>query len=552
MRNRFSIESLESRRLLVAFAVNGTPLNDTIRVSVSLVSITVELNGVVTSAPLAGFDGVVVNAGDGSDEVEINANSVRVTVAGGGGNDSFKVAFSGGNLDAIGAGMELAGGIGDDSLATYDDFNVGTGRTYVLSQFNSLDWGTGAQLLNDGIETIDIVGSQANDALYATSGPASAQFNLNGSGGADRLLLSLETTALNIPRPVTTLATEEIYFNDGANTFNDIYSLTSTGLTRTAWAGLQFVTGPQSIDMKTGVGPELIEVLSLPSTLTFPPIIDTGPGADRIYVEPLNVPLRIDAAAGDDSIYANSLNAPGSLTLLVEAGGFNELVIGANATLRLFGTDSTWSRAFSLDVASTGRLNLTRTSLILDVPSLGDPLYAKVDAWLASGRAGGNWNGYGIGGDFITLSGRPAGIGAGPATLFSPSLPVTLGGFSADLSSIILRHTIEGDTNLDRAVNFDDLLSLAQHYGTNTLPFWFRGDFDYDGDTDFDNLLALAQNYQQPYALSAANAPVPSRDSLRVGVAVKGSKSGIESIGRAASTLLASEQRMMWQSEWNV
>lgn len=52
-----------------------------------------------------------------------------------------------------------------------------------------------------------------------------------------------------------------------------------------------------------------------------------------------------------------------------------------------------------------------------------------------------------------------------------------------------------GDANLDTAVNFDDLLLLAQNYGVTSGAVWGQGDFNYDGAVGFDDLLLLAQQY---------------------------------------------------------
>lgn len=54
----------------------------------------------------------------------------------------------------------------------------------------------------------------------------------------------------------------------------------------------------------------------------------------------------------------------------------------------------------------------------------------------------------------------------------------------------------KGDTNFTGTVNFTDLLTLAQHYGTSTGNTWEQGDFDFDGDVDFTDLLNLAQHFQ--------------------------------------------------------
>lgn len=55
---------------------------------------------------------------------------------------------------------------------------------------------------------------------------------------------------------------------------------------------------------------------------------------------------------------------------------------------------------------------------------------------------------------------------------------------------------LAGDANRDRAVNFSDLLILAQNYGATGKSF-SQGNFNYDaaGLVNFDDLLILAQNY---------------------------------------------------------
>lgn len=52
-----------------------------------------------------------------------------------------------------------------------------------------------------------------------------------------------------------------------------------------------------------------------------------------------------------------------------------------------------------------------------------------------------------------------------------------------------------GDANFDGAVDFDDLLTLAQHYGQADADHWQLGNFDGEIGVNFDDLLLLAQNY---------------------------------------------------------
>ena len=69
---------------------------------------------------------------------------------------------------------------------------------------------------------------------------------------------------------------------------------------------------------------------------------------------------------------------------------------------------------------------------------------------------------------------------------------------------------VPGDANADGSVGFDDLLVLAQHYGTTSDAALSAGDFNTDFKVDFNDLLILAQHYGQSYqnqsAIAAATA----------------------------------------------
>lgn len=64
----------------------------------------------------------------------------------------------------------------------------------------------------------------------------------------------------------------------------------------------------------------------------------------------------------------------------------------------------------------------------------------------------------------------------------------------ADYWVRLLKSTEYGDTNLDGAVDFNDLLALAQHYGESSGS-WAVGDMDGVDGVAFGDLLLLAQNY---------------------------------------------------------
>jgi len=85
----------------------------------------------------------------------------------------------------------------------------------------------------------------------------------------------------------------------------------------------------------------------------------------------------------------------------------------------------------------------------------------------------------GFGGSCLNLAGIPPGGLPGPRT----------------------------DVNGDRAVDFADLVVLAQNYNTVTGMTYADGDFNYDGAVDFEDLVLLAQRYNTVLPVPPAPAP---------------------------------------------
>lgn len=138
------------------------------------------------------------------------------------------------------------------------------------------------------------------------------------------------------------------------------------------------------------------------------------------------------------------------------------------------------SRVSALDIAPGASLDLTNNALVYDYTTTS-PL-AAVQALLLSDR-------------ILTSVATPgAAIGIAEASRLFTTFPQNFASQPIDSTTVVLLQTLAGDTNLDRNVNFDDLLRLAQNYGSSGRT-WVDGDFDYNGLVDFDDLLALAQTY---------------------------------------------------------
>lgn len=104
-----------------------------------------------------------------------------------------------------------------------------------------------------------------------------------------------------------------------------------------------------------------------------------------------------------------------------------------------------------------------------------------------------------IGVNEVWVGSRPAslirqwimsGLAGGPGITSSAVDAAHTVGYSAG----VVKWTLYGDANLDGAVDFNDLLIIAQNYG-RTNANWYEGDFNYDGKVDFADLLKLGQNY---------------------------------------------------------
>lgn len=170
------------------------------------------------------------------------------------------------------------------------------------------------------------------------------------------------------------------------------------------------------------------------------------------------------------------------------------IVGGAGSTLAINGRKTILAadgarviKVDNLTVATSAQLDLTNNSAIVDYT--GTSPVAAVKAAIVSGYAAGAWTGKGI-----VSSSATGATAIGYAEASSVGLAGgTFAGQALTGDAVLIRYTLKGDTDLNRAVNFDDLLSLAQGYGA--AGDWRQGDTNYDGTVNFDDLLALAQNY---------------------------------------------------------
>ncbi len=156
---------------------------------------------------------------------------------------------------------------------------------------------------------------------------------------------------------------------------------------------------------------------------------------------------------------------------------------------------------------TSGQFDLSNHLLVVDYDS-SSPIQ-QIRAQLFAGSNGGAWNGTGI------VTSRAAqesnmSIGYAEASGLFTSFPATVAGRTLDATSLIVRYTLAGDSDLDGSVGFADLLAVSRNYGINAGATWSQGDFNYDGRVDFTDLLTLARQYGQSIEFARAWGSVPA------------------------------------------
>jgi hypothetical protein len=86
----------------------------------------------------------------------------------------------------------------------------------------------------------------------------------------------------------------------------------------------------------------------------------------------------------------------------------------------------------------------------------------------------------------------------------------TFHGEAVDNSSVVVKYTYYGDTDLNGTVNFDDYVRTDVGFNTHRTG-WFNGDFNYSGEVNFDDyvLIDIAFNTQGRPAAPEAKPSAP-------------------------------------------
>jgi Ca2+-binding RTX toxin-like protein len=168
--------------------------NDKINISQNATTgeVTVDVNGAKKTFSAADSQNLVINAGDGNDNIKVGKGvTVKLTLDGGNGNDTINVdkgvttgqKIDGGDgNDSINGGSggdEIKGGNGNDKIkggAGNDTIEAGDGDDQV-------DGGDGRDYINGGSGDDKLLGGKGSDTIYGGDG----KDNIQGGNGDDYL-----------------------------------------------------------------------------------------------------------------------------------------------------------------------------------------------------------------------------------------------------------------------------------------------------------------------------------------------------------------------------
>jgi hypothetical protein len=330
-----------------------------------------------------------------------------------------------------------------------------------------------------------------DDLTYTVAGaPVASQWNQNGNGNwstPGNWIGAVPNVAEAVANFGTVITSPHTVSVDAPQTVGSIVFNNANSYT---------IAGPSVITLDA-TGPAGIEVVNGNHTIAVPVILNDNLVAN---VTPVANTLTISGAL---TATGKNLRKEGAGTVQLE--NFQGVALNVTAgTVRMSakGTPNSASGTTvvtSLQIATGAVLDLTNNSAIIDYTAPIGTLVDDVRQHLASGR---------LSSSSATLL---RGLGYADNAVLNP-VKTSFAGQTVDSTSLLIKYTYFGDTDLDGVVDVADLGTLATNW--QAVGVWSAGDFDYNGTVDVNDLGLLATNWQagvgNPLGPSLASLGLPS------------------------------------------
>ncbi|MDB5327542.1 MAG: hypothetical protein JWM57_3111, partial [Phycisphaerales bacterium] len=162
--------------------------------------------------------------------------------------------------------------------------------------------------------------------------------------------------------------------------------------------------------------------------------------------------------------------------------------------MEILGTGTVVHTGTLTTATTSGFIDVGVNALIVDNPGTSATPGSYVPGLVATGYAGGLWNGLGIR-SYAAMNDSPKqhAVGYGSAASILNLSGVQTGLFMGETvaaGAMLVRYTVYGDADLNGTADFNDFLRVQNNFGAASTT-WDRGDFNFDGTTDFNDFLAL-------------------------------------------------------------
>jgi hypothetical protein len=465
-------------------------------------------NGSLNVTQFSGASFITLNASAGANVISFGtlAPGCFAAINAGGGDDS--IFLGAGNLDADLRGpVTVSGGPGIDALTFDNDTDV-TSESQTLAaasftdgflhSFNAIESlrltagpGGGVVDLDNVSVPTTIDGNSGSDTVDLGAGSLNSNFLasvvFNGAGGGDSVAINGQLDSAN-----------NTYAFPSGNVFR--FGTVVTGKTLT-------LTNVETETLRCGSGNDSISVTAATPDLR----ILAGGGNDGVSVLAGTVTLNTGAETGGlvapfgDSININSDGGAPATVIFDDSDTVLGLDVAPGGTLRVQrgaviaksnGTGSTFNVTGVIDLA--GGALLSRA---------GGPSLTAFRRLLQFGYNGGAWNGTNALGSINSslAASSPVGDGAGYG-LGSEIALTSIGPFNIGAGDTLIRHTLNGDADLNGVVDLADFNRLAANFGQAGRA-WVHADSNYDGNVDLTDFNLLAANFGQSVAPTAVRIP---------------------------------------------
>lgn len=418
---------------------------------------------------------IVLDASSVNDTINIRRTAVAtpVTVNGNNGSDAFTLG-DGDISSNLFSPVTLNGGAGTNTLTINNSIDATpatqTLTTTTFSDVQTHAYGGMASLtLNEGAGGTDLAVNSVNIPATINGGAGDDDVNIGGGNLNNNLLANVTVNGNG--------GNDELHVRDQDTTGGRSHAFTTLTQYQFGTTGRTInFNAVEAASLQCGSGNDTVEVLlsNIPITLhtggEFSPPI-TFPQGDTLRTGVFG-PATVILAQTD--------------TVLNLSVGQGVLRIPSGVVLNRV------TPAFDLGVNIGGTIDLGGALLFR-----AGSVTPDIRTLLTRGHNGGAWNGTNTSGAINSSSANSSAQSDGVGYGLGSEIAVTsIGGFTVAAGDTLIRYTLNGDADLNSAVNISDFARLAANFNAANK-IWTTADSNYDGLTNISDFSALAANFNQ-------------------------------------------------------